>query len=132
VIVADRQGFRKAASEHAAAEDFIAAAQARIVVTKPKPTTDLYFEAHITISPIGDDYVLRSRVEDLGRSLGFRMATFLLKKDDQDQPDDFFSSRSHDYELIEYQVEMMVRYLNEYGVKVKRYKIENTLLDVKL
>jgi hypothetical protein len=131
--MSDRQGIRKTASEHAAAEDFLDSVYARVIAEreKPKPTTDLYFEAHVTIEPLGDDAVLRSRVEDLGKSLDFRMATFLLKKDNQ-VPDDFFSARSTDYENILGQTEMMVRYLQEYGVVVKRWKIENTLVDVKL
>lgn len=95
-----------------------------------KYSTDLYYEAHVTIEPI-TDLVLRDRIVQLGNSHGFRMATFLMKKDDK-VPDDFFSARGGHYEILEETVLSMVYWLQEYGVNVKRYKIENTLLDVKL
>lgn len=95
-----------------------------------KHTTELYFEAHITIEPI-EDSVLRKRVVELGNAHGFRLATFLMKKEGP-VPDDFFSARGPHYESLEEMVYSMVQYLGECGVTVKRYKIENTLLDVRL
>lgn len=96
-----------------------------------KHHTDLYFEAHITVEPI-NDVAVRRNVVQVGNAHGFRLATFLMKKDDGPVPDDFFSARGPHYESLEEMVLSMVRYLGECGVTVKRYKIENTLLDVKI
>lgn len=94
-----------------------------------KHTTDLYFEAHITIEPVTPTQKITIGV--IGRRHGFRMATFLLKKGSQAVPDDFFTGRGTDYDALLEKTLYLVDYLQEMGIKVKRYKIENTLLDVK-
>jgi hypothetical protein len=93
-------------------------------------TTDLYFEAHITIEPVTPTQKITIGV--IGQRHGFRMATFLLKKGSQAVPDDFFTGRSTDYDALHEKVLYLVDYLKQMGVTVKRYKIENTLLDVRL
>lgn len=95
----------------------------------PTHTTDLYFEAHITIEPVTPTQKITLGV--IGRRHGFRMATFLLKKGSQAVPDDFFTGRGTDYDALLEKTLYLVDYLQSVGIKVKRYKIENTLLDVK-
>lgn len=92
-------------------------------------TTDLYFEAHITIEPVTPTQ--KVTVGTIGQMHGFRMATFLLKKGSQAVPDDFFTGRGTDYDALYEKTLYLVDYLQKMGVTVKRYKIENTLLDVK-
>lgn len=96
----------------------------------PTHTTDLYFEAHITIAPVTDDQ--KVALMELGHLYGYRMATFLLKKGSTAVPDDFFTARGTSYDDLLYKTLQCVLALKDLGVTVKRYKIENTLLDVKL
>lgn len=93
-------------------------------------TTDLYFEAHITIAPVTPTQ--KVTIGTIGLRHGFRMATFLLKKDSQAVPDDFFTGRSTDYDALLEKTLYLVDYLQQMDVTVKRYKIENTLLDVRV
>lgn len=95
-------------------------------------TTDLYFEAHVTIDPTKDpdDPVLR----DLARAQGFRVAELLMKKGagERSRLDDFMTTRGQEFDDVLARTMMLVSTLKEAGYTVRRYKIENTLLDVRL
>lgn len=97
-------------------------------------TTELYFESHITIEPVFDDDL--DLVKIIAQAHGFRVADLLLKKRAEDTAersayDTFCTTRDKNYKSIERNTLDCVHVLSEYGYKVWRYKIENTLLDVR-
>jgi hypothetical protein len=91
-------------------------------------TTELYFEAHITIEPSERQCLLAV----IGQDWGFRPASFLQKKNGKFIPDDFMTGRSKSYEDLHDRAMDCVEELQYQGFTVTRYKIENTLLDVRL
>jgi hypothetical protein len=93
-----------------------------------KPTTELYFECHITVEPCGDDY---AKLEQIGKPFNFKPATFLMSKDDSLVADAFISGRSRDYEDIVERMRGVLKVLATTGYTILRYKIENTLVDTK-
>lgn len=98
----------------------------------PKHTTDLYFEAHVTIDPVEtsqDMWVLNGAA----RYFGFRVAELLYKKTrDVARVDDFMTGRDKNYDHMYERTTELVTALKDLGFVVRRYKIENTLLDVRL
>ena len=95
-------------------------------------TTDLYFEAHVTIDPADDPE--DPRLRKLAKAQGFRVAELLMKKGsgERSRLDDFMTARGTVYDDVLARTMMLVSTLMESGYKVRRYKIENTLLDVRL
>mgnify|MGYP000013416462 CR=1 FL=1 len=98
-------------------------------------TTELYFEAHITIEPVFDQQL--ALAETIAKRHGFRIADLLMLKRVADTPersqyDTFMTGRSTDYADLFCRTEDCVFSLQSCGFQVWRYKIENTLLDVRL
>lgn len=91
-------------------------------------TTDLYFEAHITIEPTDAQELLA----DIGGARGFRVASFLQKKNGRPVPDDFMTGRGKIYADLLHRTLDCVDDLQFQGFTVTRYKIENTLVDVRV
>ena len=92
-------------------------------------TTELYFEAHVTIDPVDEEGDLRQ----LARARGFRLAELLMKKTlDKSRLDDFMTGRGKDYDDLLDRTQSLVEDLTQAGYNVRRYKLENTLLDVHL
>lgn len=90
--------------------------------------SQLYFECHVTLEPVvGDRLAL---LERLSHVRGFRVATFLMQKDES-TPDAFTSSRSRNYTDILTRMMLLIHNCADVGLIVKRYKIENTILDSK-
>jgi len=95
------------------------------------PTTDHYFEAHITIDPVLDDE-RRESLDLVASWHGFRVAELLMKKTgERSGIDDFLTARSIDYDDIEQRTEKAITSLKQNNFVVRRYKIENTLVDVR-
>ena len=95
-------------------------------------TTDLYFEAHVTIDPAEDPD--DPRLRDLAKAQGFRVAELLMKKGsgERSRLDDFMTTRGQQYDDVLARTMMLVSTLKEAGYTVRRYKVENTLMDVRL
>ncbi len=95
-------------------------------------TTDLYFEAHVTIDPAEDPD--DPRLRELAKAQGFRVAELLMKKGtgERSRLDDFTTTRGTDFNDVLARTMMLVSTLKEAGYTVHRYKIENTLLDERL
>lgn len=96
--------------------------------------TDLYFESHITIEPVFDERLEALKV--IVENYGFKVADLLFKKRKEDTPirssyDTFCTSRDKDYNTILNNTMDCVSYLEYSEFKVWRYKIENTLVDVR-
>lgn len=88
--------------------------------------SDLYYECHITFEPV--NLPERAKLKEICEEFGFRVATFIMEKDSP-IPDAFASARAVSYATIVMLMVAVVATLNAAGFKVKRYKIENTLLD---
>lgn len=93
--------------------------------------TYLYFEAHVTLDPVGED-----RYEDLeiiAKNCQFRVAEFLYKKSGAvAHPDDFLTGRSDSYSILASRLLSLLYALDLEGFTIQRYKIENTLVDARL
>lgn len=93
------------------------------------PTTELYFETHITIDPVSEDQEVELKVQV--SSFGFRVAELYMKKDERSTLDSFMTTRGISYEDIHLRTMACIEFLIDKGYNVRRYKIENTLVDVK-
>jgi hypothetical protein len=92
----------------------------------------LYFESHITIDPVFDQE--RETVSKMAQAAGFRLAKLIMRKSTRDaeqpsQDDTFMTSHSRSYADIESRTVALVQGLQNEGYTVRRYKIENTILD---
>lgn len=90
----------------------------------------LYFESHVTIDPpkVGQKRI----VEALSRDQGFRLAKLFMRKGSRDeahQDDAFMTAHSMELEDIRTRTANLVRNLQMFGIRVRRYKIEDTILD---
>lgn len=94
-------------------------------------TTELYFEAHVTIDPVDEER--DGELREIALKHRFRVAELLMKKSlKKSELDDFMTGRSDSYDNIHDRTMSLVYHLTEAGYNVRRYKIENTLLDVRL
>lgn len=93
-------------------------------------TTEHYFEAHVTIDPVFDDEL--DAVKFLAGGYEFRVADLLKRNSQPSEKDTFASARSNDFHRLNAQTVQFVQTLKEYGFGVRRYKIENILVDVRL
>jgi len=96
--------------------------------------TDLYFECHITVEPVFDERLEEFR--QIAKQYAFRVADLLMKKrksdtEERSKNDTFCTGRSASYSDINTRMLALVDKLNESGFKVWRYKIENTLVDMR-
>lgn len=90
--------------------------------------TDLYYEAHITVEPYEATAWTKETEETVRRVYGFRVAEFLLFKGTQ-PPKAFFTARSQSYQDLVARTLGATSQLAAAGLKVLRYKIEDTLMD---
>lgn len=96
------------------------------------PTAKLYYEAHITIDPVFDER--REHAQKLAECYRFRLAKLIMRKReaDEEQPaqdDTFMTGHGVDLEYIVARMHTLIRLLKEQGFKVRRYKIEDTIMD---
>ena len=98
-----------------------------------KHTTELYFESHVTVDPLkGLDLYRFKRVCD---EYGFRVADLVMikkGKDKKSERDSFCTTRGKNFVNIELRTMNLVNACKRQGIKVRRYKIENTLVDSKI
>lgn len=91
--------------------------------------SNLYYESHITIDPVfGQDL---ENFKKLCNDYDFRVAKLLMEKTPSVK-DSFCTSRSNLYTDIVSRTIDLVKDLQESGFKVRRYKIEDTLVDSKI
>ena|ERR1700742_453338 len=98
-------------------------------------TTELYFECHITVEPVFGEYL--DKLKLIATPHKFHVADLLMRKRLEDTPersqfDTFLTGRGPDYEELESRMHCCINDVELEGYKVWRYKIENTLLDVRL
>lgn len=91
--------------------------------------TNYYFEAHITIDPVLDENELE-RLKSLVSASGFRVAKLFMQKSlSKSNLDSFMTAKNKEYDAILDSTIKTVARLKENGYGVRRYKIENILLD---
>lgn len=92
----------------------------------------LYYECHITTDP---EFTKLSKILEIARIYHFKMADLLMVKNDgseeQHVKDMFFTTRTNTYKQAEDRVKEFCRIMRVMKVGVRRYKIEDTLLDSK-
>lgn len=96
--------------------------------------TKFYYEAHITLDPIFDDELERCR--QLCELYHFRVADLLMQKREVDTPtrskyDTFATARNRSYDELARDLRQCCEALTFNGFIIRRYKIEDTLIDSK-
>lgn len=92
--------------------------------------TRLYYEAHITVAPYTQGSVLDASMQAACKKYGMRVSTFLMFHSEA-QPDAFTSIRDKNLDSIKARMSGAVKFLRMNGHTVKRFKIEDTVLDSK-
>ncbi len=97
--------------------------------------TQLYFECHITVEPVFGERL--EELKELCKPWKFRVADLLMRKRMEDTPersqfDTFCTGHSTNYPGLHARMVYLVQSIQKAGFEVWRYKIENTLLDVRL
>ena len=90
-------------------------------------TAKLYYEAHVTIDPVPEDQ--RPKVELLAHSWQFKLAKLFMDKGVPSQLGTFLTGHGKDLEGIKLRTRELVLDLQKAGYKVRRYKVEGTVLD---
>jgi len=94
----------------------------------------LYYEVHVTVEP-----VFGAKLEQLRatcKEFGFKVADLLMQKRPEDTPersqhDTFATGRFDTLDIASIRCDYLVKRLKKQGFRVWRYKIEDTLADVK-
>lgn len=100
-------------------------------MTEINNTATLYFECHVTIDPVQPGPRLEL-LEKLAESCAFRVAKLLMRKGQEIVPhgdDAFMTARSVHLEPLRFDLGQLVGLLRMNHYKVKRYKIEDTIVD---
>lgn len=90
----------------------------------------LYYESHVTIDPVNDFH--RAELQKKVEAYGFRVAKLLMQKGVPFDEDMFMTARSADEDDITVRTIGVVRALRAADYKVRRYKIELTVVDSKI
>ncbi len=93
------------------------------------------FEAHITVEPVEGDRLDEFKL--IAANYEFKVADLVMVKDryitnERSSRDSFCTGWGNDFESLRIQVVILVDRLKTKGFKVWRYKIEQTLLDVRM
>lgn len=94
----------------------------------------LYYESHVTIDPLITDHAQQLAVR-IGQRYGFHLAKLYMDKGVPNQKDSFFTARRDQdigYAPIAIATHAFVWELKEHGFAVRRYKIEETLIDSRI
>lgn len=93
--------------------------------------TERYYEAHVTIDPITENK--QKFIERLAAVYNFRLAPlYIMQTGEVHKADAFLSARHNLLCTIVADVRGMVTTLKNNGIVVRRYKIEDTLLDSRI
>lgn len=97
--------------------------------------SDLYYECHVTIDPVFEEE--RETLAAIIKPYKFKLAKLVMKKNKGDDYKDstldtFFTAHGKYYSDLQQRMVDCVREVQANGYTVRRYKIENTILDSKL
>lgn len=96
--------------------------------------SDLYYECHVTIDPVfGTE---RQLLTKLIKPFGFKLAKLVMLKKGargaESQRDTFFTAHSKNYSQLQQRMVDCVRAIQKEGFAIRRYKIEDTIIDSKI
>ena len=97
--------------------------------------SDLYYEVHVTIEPVfGKDLDI---VENIATCHGFKVADLLMLRnreatEERSNKDTFMTTRGKSFDDCVKRTCNLIGELQDNGVKVWRYKLEDTLFDSKI
>jgi len=96
-------------------------------------TAKYYYESHVTIEPI-EDLEKLNMVKTVSGMFGFRVADLFMLKNRQETPersnrDTFMTGHGKDLDDITDRTINLVRAIQQLGITVWRYKVEDTLFD---
>lgn len=93
-----------------------------------------YYEAHVTIDPIPNQRSL-NKVQAITERYNFRIASLLMVKGGERTPsttDAFMTAHSKSLDDIKFKIMGLVTDLQRAGFVVRRYKIEDIVLDSRI
>jgi len=90
----------------------------------------LYYESHITIDPVFDEQL--KRVSEIAFTFGFKVAELIMRKGGTHKEDSFMTSRHKQYDVMVQRTTYCIRNLQKEGFVVRRYKIEDTMVDSRI
>lgn len=96
--------------------------------------SDLYYECHVTIDPVfGEE---RKALAEIIKPYKFKLAKLVMKKGKGEEYKDstldtFFTAHGKYYSDLQQRMVDCVRLVQSEGYNVRRYKIENTIIDSK-
>lgn len=95
----------------------------------------LYYESHVTIEPVFD--LRRVLAGNVASRYGFRLAKLIMRKDsaDAEMPstdDTFMTANDKNLERLKVATIGLVLQLKSCDFQVRRYKIEDTILDSRI
>lgn len=91
-------------------------------------TAKIYYESHITIDPILDSEA-QKRIEEIASPNGFKLAKFTMQKSEGTAKDTFLTGHEKYLDPLIDKMSKTISLLKSSGFKVKRYKIEDIVLD---
>lgn len=105
-----------------------------VIMNNNLPT--LYYECHITIDPILEESE-RDKLQELIKPYGFKLAKLLMQKRKEDLPEqskyDTFMTAHEKVEIdMIYKMYNCLKLLKRNGYVVRRYKIENIIIDSRI
>jgi len=95
----------------------------------------LYYEAHVTIDPVFGEQ--RENAMLIAERHGFRLAELIMRKNLDDdahmaKDDTFMTGRSRDLAYLTVNLQRLVKDMQDEGYSVRRYKIEDCIVDSQL
>jgi len=95
----------------------------------------LYFESHVTMDPVFD--ADRDKLAAIVKPFGFKLANLIMRKREADgeqphQDDTFATAHGSELAAILERTRACVRALSEHGFVVRRYKVEDTVVDSRI
>lgn len=90
----------------------------------------LYYEIHVTTDPPVDE-AEAERLARVAKGLQFHQAKLFMQKGDPHNLDAFYTARTVSLADAQFLTYRFVRTLRALGVNVRRYKVEDTIVDTK-
>jgi len=89
----------------------------------------LYYEAHVTIDPVFGEQ--RENAMLIAERHGFRLAELIVRKNLDDDAH-IMTGRSRDLAYLTVNLQRLVKDMQDEGYSVRRYKIEDCIVDSQL